>query len=53
MQAADAVSDGWARKFERLLINLDVDVLYFVDVPLAENTRRNTGLRFDQLIKAL
>jgi arginase len=47
------VVNGWARKFERLLIHLDVDVLDFADVPLAENTRRNVGLKFDQLVAAL
>jgi len=51
--AARAVAEGWARPFERLLIHLDVDVLDYLDLPLAENTRRNTGLRFDQLMAAL
>jgi arginase len=51
--AAAAVVTGWARQFERLLIHLDLDVLDFVDMPLAENNRRNVGLRFDQLIAAL
>jgi hypothetical protein len=36
--AADAVVNGWARQFERLLVHLDVDVLDFVNMPLAENT---------------
>lgn len=44
---------GWARKFERLLIHLDVDVLDYLSLPLAENTRRNTGLAFDRLMAAL
>jgi arginase len=48
-----AVANGWARQFERLLVHLDVDVLDFGDMPLAENTRRNIGLRFDQLMAAL
>jgi arginase len=48
-----AVAGGWARRFERLLVHLDVDVLDFADMPLAENTRRNIGLRFDQLMAAL
>jgi arginase len=48
-----AVAGGWARRFERLLVHLDVDVLDFADMPLAENTRRNIGLRFDQLMSAL
>ena len=51
--AAAAVVDGWARQFERLLIHLDVDVLDYADMPLAENTRRNVGLTFDQLMAAL
>ncbi|MBT2323589.1 arginase family protein [Variovorax paradoxus] len=52
-RAAEAVATGWARQFERLLVHLDLDVLDFVDMPLAENNRRNTGLRFDQLMAAL
>jgi arginase len=51
--AAQAVADGWARQFERLLIHLDVDVLEYLDMPLAENTRRTAGLRFAQLLTAL
>jgi arginase len=51
--AAQAVVADWAGKFERLLVHLDVDVLDFVDMPLAENNRRNVGLRFDQLVAAL
>jgi arginase len=51
--AAEAVATGWARQFERLLVHLDLDVLDFVDMPLAENNRRNAGLRFDQLMAAL
>jgi arginase len=48
-----AVAEGWAQDFERLIIHLDVDVLDYLDMPLAENTRRNTGLRFDQLMVAV
>lgn len=51
--AAQAAATGWGRRFERLLVHLDVDVLDFADMPLAENTRRNAGLRFDQLMAAL
>lgn len=50
---AEAVAAGWAAQFERLLVHLDVDVLNYVEMPLAENTRRNVGLRFDQLVAAL
>jgi arginase len=51
--AAEAVATGWARQFERLLVHLDLDVLDFVDMPLAENNRRNAGLKFEQLMAAL
>ena len=51
--AAEAVVGGWGRQFERLLVHLDVDVLDYVDMPLAENNRRNVGLRFDQLMASL
>ena len=50
---ARSVARGWAQHFERLLVHLDVDVLDYLDMPLAENTRRNAGLRFDQLMAAL
>ena len=30
-----------------------MDVLDYLDLPLAEETRRNTGLRFTQLVAAL
>jgi arginase len=52
-KAAEQVVNGWARNFRRLLIHLDVDVVDFSDMPLAENTRRNVGLKFDQLVAAL
>lgn len=52
-KVAEQVAHGWARKFTRLLIHLDVDVLDFADMPLAENTRRNVGLKFEQLVAAL
>jgi arginase len=51
--AAEAAATAWAGQFERLLVHVDLDVLDFVDMPLAENSRRNTGLRFDQLMAAL
>lgn len=51
--AARRVAEGWAQRFERLLVHVDVDVLDFLDLPLAENVRRNRGLRFDQLMMAL
>ncbi len=52
-RCGETVANGWARGFDRLLVHLDVDVLDFGDFPLAENTRRNIGLKFDQLMAAL
>jgi arginase len=52
-RAGRSVATGWARQFDRLLIHLDVDVLDFLDFPLAENTRRERGLSFAQLLAAL
>jgi arginase len=51
--AARGVVDGWARRFERLLVHIDVDVLDFLDFPIAEETRRYRGLRFEQLVAAV
>jgi arginase len=51
--AAAHKAAGWGRKFERLLIHLDVDVLDYIAMPLAENTRRNIGLKFEPLMIAL
>jgi len=53
VSAAQTVVGGWAKRFERLLIHLDVDVFDYLDMPLAENTRRNIGLHVDQLMAAL
>jgi arginase len=49
--AARGVAEGWARRFGRLLVH--VDVLDYLDLPIAENTRRNTGLRFPDLVAVL
>jgi len=51
--AAHSVVGGWSRKFDSLLVHLDLDVLDYLDMPLAEERRRNRGLRFDQLMAAL
>jgi arginase len=51
--AAGKICNGWAKSFDHLLIHLDVDVLDYVDMPLAENYRRNQGLKFDQLMLAM
>lgn len=44
---------AWGRRFDKLLIHLDVDVIDFEESPLAENTRRKRGLPFDRIIEAL
>lgn len=51
--AARGIVEGWARGFGRLLVHVDVDVLDYLDLPIAEETRRNRGLRFEQLIAVL
>lgn len=51
--AAIKIRNGWASQFDHLLIHCDMDVLDYVDMPLAENYRRNTGLQFQQLMIAL
>jgi arginase len=52
-KAAKKVAETWATQFDRILIHLDLDVLDYTDMQLAENYRRNTGLTFDQLMLAL
>lgn len=50
---AKDVLQNWAPSFEHLLIHLDVDVLDYIDLPIAENYRRNQGLKFEQLLQSL
>lgn len=52
-KAAKKIGEIWAPQFDRILIHLDLDVLDFVDMQLAENYRRNSGLTFDELMLAL
>jgi arginase len=51
--AAEGVVEGWASQFDYLLVHLDIDVVDFADAPLAENARRNVGLKLDTLLTAL
>ena len=51
--AAEQVVATWAAQFDYLLVHLDIDVVDFADAPLAENTRRNVGLKLDTLLAAL
>jgi arginase len=50
---AKMICQSWAPQFEQILIHLDTDVLNFIDIPLAENYRRNIGLTLDQLMLSL
>lgn len=51
--AAQRVVSDWADQFEYVLIHLDLDVLDFLDIQLAENYRRNIGLKLEELMNAL
>jgi arginase len=51
--SARGVAERWARRFERLLVHVDADVLDFLDFPIAEETRRYRGIRFEQLVAVL
>jgi arginase len=48
-----SVRETWTSQFEHILIHLDVDILDFVDFQLAENCRRNVGLKLQELMCAL
>jgi arginase len=50
---AAAQAARWANRFDRLLVHLDVDVLDFIDFPIAENVRRLPGLTLAQLSAVL
>ena len=45
---ARQVMETWAMQFDLILIHLDADVLDFVDFQLAENCRRNIGLKLQR-----
>jgi arginase len=42
-----------APRFDRIVVHVDVDVRDYLDLPIAEEARRNRGLRFTQLTAAL
>jgi len=50
---ADTILSKWAMKFERLLVHLDVDVIDFNDLPLAENYSKNKGLSYSHTLALL
>jgi arginase len=43
----------WARRFDRLAVHVDADVLDFTSFPVAENTDRRGGLAIEDLAAAL
>jgi arginase len=52
-RAARAAVEAIERRAERYVVHLDVDVIDFVDAPLAENYSRNTGLTLAATMAAL
>jgi arginase len=42
-----------AARSDRCVIHLDVDVVDFTDAPLSEHPSRNTGLKLDEMLRAL
>ncbi len=48
IEAAAAHAAGWAERFDCVLVHFDVDVLSFVNFPIAENVRRCDALRLEQ-----
>ena len=51
--AASGYAVQWGSRFERLFVHVDVDVLEFVDFPIAEEVRRRRGLSLDQLFEVI
>jgi arginase len=42
-----------ANRWDRYAIHLDVDVVDFTDAPLSEHPSRNTGLKLEEMLRAL
>jgi arginase len=53
IEASTARAAEWAARFDCVLIHFDVDVLSFIDFPIAENVRRCDGLKLEQAAIAL
>jgi arginase len=51
--AAGRALELLAARNERYAIHLDVDVVDFTDAPLSEHPSRNTGLKLDEMLRAL
>jgi len=53
VRCADTILSKWGAKFDRLLVHLDVDVIDFDDLPLAENYSKNKGLSYSNTLALL
>ena len=53
VSCADTILSKWAMRFERLLVHLDVDVIDFDELPLAENYSKNEGLSYSHTLELL
>lgn len=53
IEEAAARAAEWAARFDCILVHFDVDVLSFIDFPIAENVRRCDGLKLEQAAFAL
>jgi arginase len=51
--AASRALELLADRSDRYAIHLDVDVVDFTDAPLSEHPSRNTGLKLDEMLRAL
>lgn len=51
--AARQAIDLVATRSDRYAIHLDVDIVDFTDAPLSEHPSRNTGLKLDEMLRAL
>jgi arginase len=51
--AASRALELLANRSDRYAIHLDVDVVDFTDAPLSEHPSRNTGLKLDEMLRAL
>jgi arginase len=51
--AARQALDLVATRSDRYAIHLDVDIVDFTDAPLSEHPSRNTGLKLDEMLRAL
>src|SRR5215218_5930976 len=43
----------WSRRFDRVALHFDVDVIDFEDFPIAEHVRRKEGIAFDIVLAAV